>query len=119
MKKILFVLLLFITMAFSYSSCSKETDLDEQKHRVEVRVKGDKEGVKIRMDSYFGTPMYFTESFEGEFITDAYCLSFDVFCDEPYVLLTLEIYVDGKLKVKRYGNRMVKSVIRIKGKGLD
>ena len=118
MRKNIFLLLLVTLISF-VTSCSKETDLDDQKHSVEYKIWTDDPNATVCMVSYFGAPLYFKGSFEGQFVTDEYQLSFDARCDDPYVLMTLEIYVDGKLKQKLYRNHSLHTVIRIKGKGLD
>ncbi|MCH7399842.1 hypothetical protein MM236_17745 [Belliella sp. DSM 107340] len=107
--KVLSLLLIFLIMG----SCIEE-DLDEKEQLLEYRVYSNTEGALISLTDYSLTVK---DYWEKKFVTKGYYGQIVARCDDPKVLITAEIYVDGKLRAKMEKNSYLNLTHRIKGNG--
>lgn len=111
MKSILMIL--YLLVCITLSSCVEE-DLNDKEHLVEYRVYSNTEGALISLTSYSLT---ITDYWDKQFVTNGYYGQIVARCDDPTVLITAEIYVDGKLRAKMEKNSYLNLTHRIKGNG--
>lgn len=103
----------FLFFSFLIISCVDE-DLDQKEHLLEYRVYSNTEGALISLTSYSLT---IKDYWEKKFMTKGYFGQIVARCDDPTVLITAEIYVDGKLKARMEKNSYLNLSHRIKGNG--
>ena len=114
------LILVLSIICLSFYSCSTDDDggynkLEDKENKVEYKVYTNSPGIPIRMYGYQGQqPLVIKESWMGEYITKAYGANMRLLCDDPSVLLTGEIYINGKLKIRREGNSTVMMEIKLK-----
>lgn len=95
------------------SSCIEE-DLDQKEHLLEYRVYSNTEGALISLSDYSLT---IKDYWERSFVTKGSFGQIVARCEDPKVLITAEIYVDGKLKARMEKNSYLNLSYRIKGNG--
>lgn len=99
------LILLTVIICSSLSSCSKDEDggfskhANEQ-HRVVLKVFSNTKGIPFSVQSGLIVKDYW----ESEYDTKESFTQINARCDDATVLLTGEIYVDGKLKLKSEAN---------------
>jgi hypothetical protein len=105
------VLFLFLIATFSLQSCSDDDydyeKLENKENKVALKVYSNTPDVPVYVYCWVESPFIIKNYWEGEFVTKAYQLAFDISCKEPTVLLTGEIYVNGKLRSRNEGNGYV------------
>lgn len=101
--------LLFFIIFAGLSSCSK----DDDKTVVRLKVTSNTSGIPVRVYSPFGTPLIIKDSWEGIYVATSNIASVEARCDDNTVLLTVEIYINGILKRKVFGNSIVSAVVKI------
>lgn len=106
------IMLLLICAAMS--SCIEEKDLNEEEHLVEYRVYSNTKGALISLSQY---DLKIKDYWDKKYVTKGYFAQIVARCDDPTVLITAEIYVDGKLKAKGQENGYLDINYRIKGEG--
>ncbi len=112
--KILFSIIILLNLCLI--GCSEEDEwskLENKEHLVTYKIYSDREGVSL---SYQGITV-FKDYWETTFVTKAWSANFIARCEDPDVLVTAEIHVDGKLKARNQGNGYVSVGYRIKGEG--
>jgi hypothetical protein len=111
LKSILGLLQIIICCAIFYS-CSEDADggyssKENRTNIVLLKVSTNTPGTPIRLDCYFGQPLIIKDNWEEVYITKEYGAHLTATCDDSSVLITAEIYVNGKLKKKCEGNSYV------------
>lgn len=106
------LVLFFIIISCSFYSCSEDGDggfsnRQNQENVVKLKVWSNTPGVPIRLDCHFGQPLTIKDKWEGEYVTKQYGAQLTAICDDNTVLITTEIYVNGKLKKRKEGNSYV------------
>ncbi len=117
-------IILYTIVGCCFLSCSKEDDdggyskLANQENKVEFKVYSNTIGVPIKL-SGVGQSGYLTikDYYEEQFVTKNWGAGFEARCDDPTVLMTGEIYVNGKLKSRIAANERLKISVTIKGNG--
>lgn len=108
MKKFLTILLLS-TLFFSVISCSDE-NLDEKENVVELIITTDDPSAKLTVNyTYKCTGSYYEKSRTKNY--EAGCI---VYCDDPYVNITVQIRVNGKKRAENKGTLRVGTECKLK-----
>ncbi len=102
----LFFLLTLIAGLFSFSSCS-----DDEHMTVKYVVRSNTPGAPIAVSySHPGKKLVIKDYWERTFVIER-PLGTSVWCngksEDPNVLITCELYIDGKLRAKEEGNKSV------------
>lgn len=102
------------------SSCSRDYDggyekLNNQENEVVFKVYSNTLGVPIDLTGGKEGVLTIKDYYEATWITKAWSVGITARCDDETVLITLEIYVNGKLKEKKSGNRYVRAGATLKG----
>jgi hypothetical protein len=119
MRSKIVAILLFMLASVGFSSCSEDDDggyakRAAQKNTVKFKIYTNTPGAPVDLYSYFGSPLRIKDSFEGEFVTDRTFVGFLVSGDDGDVLITGEIYVNGRLVEKRHANYRLYMETRLK-----
>lgn len=119
MRSKIVAILLFMLASVGFSSCSEDDDggyakWAAQKNTVKFKIYTNTPGAPVDLYSYFGSPLRIKDSFEGEFVTDRTFVGFLVSGDDGDVLITGEIYVNGRLVEKRHANYRLYMETRLK-----
>jgi hypothetical protein len=101
----------FLIIVLALTSCVEE-DIDKKEHLVETKVYSNTPGALITLQ-YHG--LIIKDYWYNKVVTQDYFAQVYATCDDPTVLITAEIYVDGKLKAKKEANSYVNLYHRIKG----
>ena len=64
-------------------------------------------GVSVRIYGYKSGGLIIKDQWEGEFVTKDWEVQLVAYCNDKTALVTLEIYVNGKLKSRGEGNSYV------------
>lgn len=116
-----FLVLLPIIVGFCLFSCSEDEDggyskLDNQVNKVEFKVYSNTADVPINIegapDSFYLTIKNYWNT---TFTTKDWGTEFDARCSDPTVLITGEIYINGKLKLRKEANTLLHMYVVIKG----
>jgi hypothetical protein len=104
--------ILILVLLFSWSMLSSCESDDEKEHSVRLVVYSNTECVPIRL-SEIGLVIkdYWESSSKGKSREYAEIVAR---CDDPTVLITAEIYVNGKLRANKEGNGYVKTSYQLK-----
>lgn len=110
------VLALFSILLFM--SCSKDDDggyakLANQENEIEYKVYSNTKDVKMTLQD----GLIIKDNWTKKFVTKEWTAQIVLTCDDPAVLLTGEIYVNGILKAKGEKNSLLSITYQIKGKG--
>ena len=121
MKISVVFILLSILFGSVLDSCSGDDDGGYEKEKnqentVMFKVYSNTPGVPITV-SGMGDDKIIKDYWEGETVTKNAVVQICATCKDKTVLMTCEIYVNGKLKVRAEGNSYVLREYRIKGKG--
>lgn len=113
------LVLLSIIICCIFSSCSKDDDggyskKENQENVVKLKISTNTPGIPIRLNCYFGQPLIIKDNWENKYITKEYGAQLTAICDDNTVLITAEIYINGKLKKKSQGNGYVLLGVDIK-----
>ncbi|MCH7403471.1 hypothetical protein ACFOUP_04730 [Belliella kenyensis] len=103
-----------LLMGLFLVSCIDEEDIRDKEHLVEYRVYSNTEGALILLSYY---DLTIKDNWSREFVTKSYYAQIVARCEDPTVLITAEIYVDGKLRAKMERNSYLNLTHRIKGEG--
>ncbi|MDO4779544.1 MAG: hypothetical protein Q3992_00795 [Bacteroides sp.] len=111
-------IILVITSLLFLQSCDNEdyTDLRYVEVNVIRKVYTNTPGVPIIISPYKGGELIIKENWEHSYKTKNYFAGLDASCDNKTVLITLEIYKNGKLLDRIQGNGKVSISCRLKGK---
>lgn len=108
-------LILFSFICIFFYSCSDDDDeylkRDNQENRITFKVRSNTPGVPITIDEFYGGVLIIKDYWEGEYVTKRYGAQFTANCEDKTVLITGEIYVNGKLKLRRDGNGQVRLIV--------
>lgn len=108
MKSLIFKLGVLLLL-FTITSCSS----DEPKTynvRVLAEVDSDVPGLISGIPAQgYGYGVYFTRKLETSYVSEPFYHTIGVSCKDPHALITLKIWVDGKLVVNELGNYEVGS----------
>lgn len=112
------VFLLFIVYCLLFS-CSKDYDggyyaKDNQENEVKIKVSSNTPGVPITLSNINGSPLTIKDSWETEFITKQWRVGLIARCDDETVLITMEIFINGALKLKKQANSYLNIGVVIK-----
>lgn len=112
MKKIIQVAIL-LGIILSYSSCDKN-EYEQPKPKtmtVTKKLYSNTPGAKIRLTGGVpGAHLNIKGDWSDEYVTDSGIASLKAECDDPEVLITIEIYLNRKLEVKMQGNSWVSAI---------
>lgn len=118
--KIICVLLSIVVCGFLYS-CSNEDDdggyAKERDHENTIikKVFSNTPGVPITINGLQGGgDLIIKDSWEGMYITKNYVVQLEADCKDEKVLMTCEIYVNGKLRSRKDGNSSVMLEVVVK-----
>jgi hypothetical protein len=116
-KNLFFLLSLIICCSFS--SCSKDDDggyskKENQENVVKLKISTNTPGIPIKLNCYFGQPLIIKDNWEKKYITKQYGAQLTATCDDNAVLITAEIYVNGKLRKRSEGNNYIMLGVDIK-----
>lgn len=98
-------------------SCSDGIDIDEQENMVTYKVYSNTPDSPITMSGADCLNLVIKDKWEKTILTKEFFAQIDATCKDRNTLMTGEIYVNGKLKMKREANSHLMMSIRIKGKG--
>ena len=98
-------------------SCSDEIDIDEQENMVTYKVYSNTPDEPITMNGAGCLNLVIKNKWEKTILTKEFFAQIDATCKDRNTLMTGEIYVNGKLKMRRETNSRLMMSIRIKGKG--
>jgi len=104
--KAIFTISFIIIFSLAFTGCYEEDDwqkLENLEHRVKYVLYSNTEGVPVRLEQGLIVKDYW----ESESVTKDFYTSFWARCDDPTVLMTAEIHVNGKLKARSQGNQRV------------
>lgn len=111
MKKGLVFILFSFFFCYTLISCSDDDEgyskRDNEENVVKFRVSSNTENVPIILSDFLGGTITIKNSWEGEFVTKGYGAHISAACEDETVLMTVEIYVNGKLKSRKEGNRYI------------
>ena len=110
--------LISLLLLCSLSSCSKDDDggyakLANQENTITYKIYSNTQGVPITLQS----GLVIKDYWETTFVTKEYSAQIVATSDDPNVLITGEIYVNGKLKARNEKNSSLRITYQIKGKG--
>jgi len=114
--KAIFTISFIIIFSLAFTGCSDEDDwqkIENLEHKVTIKLFSNTPGVPMTLVDGLVVKDYW----EYEAITKNFYVNFIAYCDEPTVLMTAEIYVNGKLKASNQGNQRVEVGFRLKGDG--
>lgn len=109
--------LFFVIICCIFYSCSSNDDSASyvnQKNRVKYRVTSNDSELPLKITNAEGKVLIVKKSFESEFVTAEYSIDMTASCIDEKVLMTVEVYVNGKLKYKQSGNKSVRAYVQIK-----
>lgn len=116
MKRFITLALASLSLFIFSASCSKEVDIWEVENEVTYKFYTNTPGQPVvLMDCVEGPYLIVKENWERTIRTKNQYVGMDVTCEDPYTLLTCEIYVNGKLRRRKQGNRRVYISIVLKG----
>ncbi|MDR1501573.1 MAG: hypothetical protein LBT43_03860 [Prevotella sp.] len=112
----LFFILLSIIFLTSFYSCSDEDDggyikKENQENEIRFKVYSNTSGVPVTISEFYGGTLVIKDYWEGGYVTKQYGAQFSVSCQDETVLLTGEIYVNGKLRLKKDGNKYIQLIV--------
>lgn len=115
MKRILPCSILLLSFASLCSSCAEE-DIAEIENKVTYKFYTSAPGQSVKLQQCVGsrTPLNVTTNWERTAITKAKYAVMEASCEEPNTLLTCEIYVNNKLKVKKQRNKWIRISVTLK-----
>lgn len=110
--KIVFLLLLSSIFCGSFFSCSEDDDggyakKQNKENTVLFKVYSNTPTAPITIQDIPEGYLIIKDHWERQFVTKLYGAQFSASCDDKDVLITGEIYVNGKLLLKREGNRYI------------
>lgn len=117
--RILFIF--FIAAVLGVSSCAPDdggfSDLEKQENEVLVKVHSNTPEAPIRVYGVGAEGgLIIKDKYERKFVTKAWSILVDARCDDPNVLIKVEIYVNGVLRRSKDGNGSVSAGVKLKGK---
>ncbi|MUP36832.1 hypothetical protein [Labilibaculum euxinus] len=113
MKIKVILIFLSILVCGSFYSCSNEDDdggyakRRDQENTIKYKVSINTSDVPVSIRGINGLSLIIKDSWEGEYVTKKSLVQFEARCKDENVLITCEIYVNGKLRLKREGNAYV------------
>ncbi len=84
-----------------------------KKNRVKLVVKSNTPSIPVRVSSYVVEPILIKDFWEISFCTKDTCIELDATCTDKTVLLTLEVFVNGRLRETNYGNGYVRVALKL------
>lgn len=117
-KKIIWFLLPLISLGL-FQSCGDDVSLEDQENYIEYRIYSDTPDSQLYVDAtgIDGYGVYVRNSFEKALTTKDFFAVIKVKCDDPKALISVELYVNKKLRVKTENNSYVFVSERLKGTG--
>jgi hypothetical protein len=111
--------ILYTIIGCCFLSCSKDDDggyskLANQEHVIEYKLISNTSGTQMTISNYNGIPLIINDHWEAKLVTKDYYAQFVARCDNDTTLMTGEIYVDGKLKLRREANSYLDLTVKIK-----
>ncbi len=115
--KIISVLLSIIICSSLYSCSNEDGDggyarRRDQENAIMFRVYSNTPDVPITISEFYGGTLIIKDSWKGEYITKQYSTQFAATCKDETVLITGEVYVNGKLKLKKDGNKYIRLIVK-------
>lgn len=110
--RIILLIFSFITSAI-LCSCDKE-DKEKKENQVTAKVVSNTFGVPVRVSGFGETELIIKDKWEKKIYTKDWSIRLEAQCDTPTVLLTVEIYVNGKLRDKGEGNKHAVAYVKLK-----
>ncbi|KGE14753.1 hypothetical protein [Sphingobacterium deserti] len=115
----LLIHLLIILLGGFTSACSDDDEYIDQRnkeHLVKVVVYSNTPDIPVLVDGVGpgGESIYIKNYWEKEVVSKSYATRIVATCEERTVLITIEIYVDGKLRATADGNSYVAAFAEIK-----
>jgi len=115
MKIKVFLVLFSILICCFFNSCSDDEDggyskREKERHEIVLKVYSNTKGVPVSVQQGLTIKDYW----ESKYVTQMYGAQIQAYCVDLTVLLTGEIYVDGKLKAKGEANGVLKVNAQIK-----
>lgn len=100
-------------------SCSDDDDggaskKEAQENEITFKVFSNTPDVPITISEFYGGTLVIKNSWEGSYTTKRWATQFTATCKDETVLITGEIYVNGKLKMKREGNKYIQLIVDVK-----
>ncbi len=109
--------------SFGFSACSEEEEdykaLENKETTIKVKIytNSDDAPVYVTGGGISSPYLIVKGKWENTYNTKNYFAGFEADCEDEKVLLTGELYVNGKLKIRKQANRWIKISSRVKGKG--
>lgn len=107
------LVLLSIIICNSFCSCAGEDDdggfarRRDQENIILKKVLSNTPGIPITITGINGKYLIIKDSWEGEYVTKKSVVQLEAKCKDKRVLMTCEIYVNGKLRLKKEANSYV------------
>lgn len=119
MKKNLLIILLPFFICCLFSSCSEDDDGGyskklNQENVIKFKVISNTLDAPVTISEFYGGNLIIKNSWENEFVTKDYGTHFFATCENETVLMTGEIYVNGKLKLRKEGNKRIELSVNVK-----
>ena len=112
MKLKFIIPLLAVLICSTLHSCSDDdVSKDDQENEVTFKVISNTPEAPITISEFLGEHLTIKDYWEGKYVTKKYSAQFSASCEDPEVLITGEIYVNGKLQLKREGNRYIQLTV--------
>ena len=109
-SQLLFTLFTVMIYSMVLCSCEKENGYakkEKKENQVTMKVFCNTSGVPVRIYGYKYGGLIIKDQWEGEFVTKDWEVQLVAYCNDKTELVTLEIYVNGKLKSRGEGNSYV------------
>jgi hypothetical protein len=114
MKKVFFLLVSMIICGSFYSCSGDDDDKEKQENAVKFKVYSNTKGVPITISGSYGGQLIIKDYWERDYVTKQWVVELSATCEVETVLISCEIYVNGKLKERNDGNNHVRVSVRVK-----
>lgn len=119
MRNIVVLLLFSICSLLSFQSCGDDGPLEDKECYIEYRITCDTPNAQMHIaaNDLGAKGVYAKGSYKNDLKTKDYFAVIKVKCDDRKALISVELYVNKKLRAKKSGNSTVYISERLKGKG--
>lgn len=114
MKSKISLILIPLFIGLCVLSCSDDDEpykKRDQENNIKFKVYSNTPEALIVISEFYGGTLIIKDHWEGGYTTKQYGTQFSATCEDGTVLITGEIYVNGKLRLKRDGNKYIKLVV--------